>query len=169
MSVRDWDRHIDVEVGRDCAGRGIVAVLNRLPDSSDQVHAFVDERAIGCRSPPCRFTLIGLPERVRIAAWVRPADGVLASKVRAPIARRQRGATAGRLASVAPCSLGDAYADVVPDVAEVRVRIFALVGVHPRELALPLDLPFGRGAFVRGDQVACEPLVDDAGLLLGPE
>jgi hypothetical protein len=42
MSVRDWDRHIDVELGRDRAGMGIVAVLNRLPDSSDQVHAFVD-------------------------------------------------------------------------------------------------------------------------------
>ena len=62
-------------------------------------------------------------------------------------------------------ALRDACADVVADIAEVRVLICALVvGVHPLETSLPLDLPI-----VRGEEVACEPLVDDAGLLLGPE
>ena len=69
------------------------------------------------------------------------------------------------LASPTPrWALGDACADVVADVAEVRIRTFPLVVVHPRTRALPLDLPF-----VRGEEVACKPLVDDAGLLLAPE
>jgi hypothetical protein len=38
---------VSLELGRDSAGRQIVAVLNQLPDSEAQVHAFVDERAIG--------------------------------------------------------------------------------------------------------------------------
>jgi hypothetical protein len=45
--VRDWDRRIAVEIGRDSAGRQVLGVLNDLPDSASQVHAFVDERAIG--------------------------------------------------------------------------------------------------------------------------
>lgn len=45
--VRDGDRRVAVELGRDSTGRKIIGVLNELPDSAAQVHAFVDERAIG--------------------------------------------------------------------------------------------------------------------------
>lgn len=46
-NLRDWDRRVSLEIGRDSTGRQIVAVLHQLPDSTTQVHAFVDERAIG--------------------------------------------------------------------------------------------------------------------------
>ena len=61
--IRDWDRRLAVEVGRDSTGRQIVAVLNELPDSATQVHAFVDERAIG-------LPISTLPAQINRAAGV---------------------------------------------------------------------------------------------------
>jgi hypothetical protein len=61
--VRDLGRRVALELGRDSTGEPILAVLNSLPDSMTQVHAFVDERAIG-------LPISDLPRQVNRAARV---------------------------------------------------------------------------------------------------
>jgi hypothetical protein len=89
-SVRDWDRRVSLELGRDSTGMQIVAVLNELPDSANQVHAFIDERAIGLpiSTLPAQINRVA---RVAFESAAFYISGLtLATSGASPTAERQR-------------------------------------------------------------------------------